>query len=256
MDSTGDYREIGEVAEVEEGTTPTSIAHIDEKRSVSIDVKIDEEKTNLSDVAGEIQTKVDKIDLPKGYNVYYGGEYEQMVDIFTQLVMALLLAIGLVYMIMAAQFGSLKYPFIIMFTIPLAAIGVLVALFITKTALSITAFFGIIMLVGIVVNNAIVLIDYINTLRERGLPIREALLTGGQERLRPVLMTMATTVLAMTPIAIGFGGGKMMGPMAISVMGGLSFSTFLTLAFIPVLYSLFTGERRETKALVESAKAE
>lgn len=256
MDSTGDYREIGEVAEIEEGITPISIDHIDEKRSVSIDVKIDEEKANLSDVASEIQTKVDKIDLPKGYNVYYGGEYEQMIDIFTQLVTALLLAIGLVYMIMAAQFGSLKYPFIIMFTIPLAAIGVLVALFITKTALSITAFFGIIMLVGIVVNNAIVLIDYINTLRERGLSIREALLNGGQERLRPVLMTMATTVLAMTPIAIGFGGGKMMGPMAISVMGGLSFSTFLTLAFIPVLYSLFTGERRETKALAESAKAE
>lgn len=254
MDSKGKFTKLEDLAEIKQVNAPLDINHIDEKRSISIDVEIDEEKTTLSRVAGEVRTEMEKMEFPEGYDFYYAGQYEQMIKIFSQLFFTLLVAIGFVYMIMAAQFGSFKNPFIIMFTIPLAIIGVILAIYITNTAFSMTGFFGIIILVGIVVNNAIVLIDYINTLSERGYSLRKAIIKGGQDRLRPVLMTMATTVLAMTPLAIGLGNSKMMSPLAIAVMGGLSFSTFLTLIFIPVLYSLFNRERRETRALAQSAK--
>jgi len=153
---------------------------------------------------------------------------------------ALLGAIFLVYMVMASQFESLLDPFIVMFTFPLAIIGVVWLLFFSHTTFNIIAFIGVIMLSGIAVNNGIVLVDYINLLRARGLELREAVVQGGRMRLRPVLMTALTTVLAMTPMALGIGeGAELRFPLARAVVGGLTVATFFTLVFIPVLYSIF-----------------
>ena len=153
--------------------------------------------------------------------------------------LALGLSIFLVYVIMAAQFESLLHPLVIMFTIPLALFGTVLTLFVLEVNLSIVVFLGMIMLAGIVVNNAIVLVDYINTLKARGLARREAIITAGSVRLRPILMTTATTTLGLTPMALGFGeGAEIRTPMALAVIGGLVASTGLTLVVIPVVYQL------------------
>jgi HAE1 family hydrophobic/amphiphilic exporter-1 len=153
---------------------------------------------------------------------------------------ALGLAVFLVYLVMASQFESLVHPFIIMFTVPLALVGVIISLFITRTTISVMAILGVIILAGIVVNNAIVLIDYANQLRrDHGRSKRAALLEAGQVRLRPIMMTTLTTVLGLIPMAVGWGeGAEVRAPMAITVMGGLIFSTLLTLVFIPVVYEI------------------
>ncbi len=198
---------------------------------------------SLGEVMEEIRTKLDEnIQLPSGYELAYGGEFEQMQDSFTSLAFAFLLALVLVYMVMASQFESLLHPFVIMFTVPMATIGVLTGLFITGKNLSVVSIIGIIMLSGIVVNNAIVLVDYINTLRNRGKSIREAIMEAGPVRLRPIFMTALTTILAMLPMAVGTGeGSEVQSPMAIVVIGGLAVATLLTLYLVPVLYSLVTG---------------
>ena len=187
----------------------------------------------------------------------YGGEFEMMTESFADLFLALLMAIALVYMVLAAQFESLLHPLVIMFSIPVAAIGVVLALFITRTSFSVVTFIGVIMLAGIVVNNAIVLVDYINQLRGRGLARDEAILTAGPVRLRPILMTALTTILAMLPLTLGLGeGAELQVSMAVAVIGGLTVSTFLTLVFVPVIYSLFDDvsllSRRRKKAAVEN----
>jgi HAE1 family hydrophobic/amphiphilic exporter-1 len=155
------------------------------------------------------------------------------------------LALVLVYMVMACQYESLRDPFVVMFSVPMAAIGVLLMLFLTGTTLNIQSFIGCIMLGGIVVNNAILLVDTINLLRRRdGLPLREAIEEAGRRRLRPILMTTLTTLLALTPMALGIGeGGAEQAPMARAVIGGLASSTLITLIFVPVVYSLFEGLR-------------
>jgi len=176
--------------------------------------------------------------LPTGYFIEYGGSYKQMQDAFKTLSGALILAILLVYMVMASQFESLIYPFIVMSEIPLAFIGIGLALFITGQTLSLPSFMGIIMLAGIVVNNAIVLIDYVNQLRKKGMDIFNALIEGGVTRFRPILITSLTTVFGMLPMALAQQeGSEMMRPMAIAVIGGLLVSTALTLVVIPVIYS-------------------
>ena len=179
----------------------------------------------------------------------FGGEYEEQQKAFNGLILCLVLAVILVYMVMAAQFESLRDPLVIIFSIPLAAVGVILILFLTNTTFNIQAFIGIIMLAGIVVNNAIVLVDYINVLRRRdGLPLRQAVELAGRRRLRPILMTTLTTVLAMVPMALGIGeGGEVQAPMARVVIGGLTASTLITLVFIPTLYTIveeFTGRKK------------
>jgi HAE1 family hydrophobic/amphiphilic exporter-1 len=165
---------------------------------------------------------------------------------FRSLQLALLLAVFLVYLVMASQFESLLHPFVIMFTIPLALIGAVFALWITGSTLSVVVFIGLILLAGIVVNNAIVLIDFINQLREKGMEKLEAIVEAGRSRLRPIMMTTLTTVLGLLPLALGLGeGAEVRAPMAITVIGGLTVSTMLTLLVIPVMYAVM--DRRASK---------
>jgi HAE1 family hydrophobic/amphiphilic exporter-1 len=178
--------------------------------------------------------------MPDGYSYDYTGETEEMMKSFESLGLALILAIVLVYMVLASQFESLIHPFTIMFSVPISLTGAMFALFISNMNLSMPAFIGLIMLAGIVVNNAIVLVDYIIILRGRGQERSEAILNAGPTRLRPILMTTLTTVLGMIPMALGIGEGtELMAPLAVAVIGGLSLSTVLTLVIIPVNYLIF-----------------
>jgi len=163
-----------------------------------------------------------------------------MLESFRDLILVFILAVVLVYMVMAAQFESLKQPFIIIFTVPLSLIGVVFALLLTGRHINMTSLIGVIILAGIVVNNAIVLIDFINQLRENGIPRNEAIIKAGPARLRPILMTTLTTVLGLIPLSLGIGeGGELGAPMGTAVIGGLGLATLLTLVVIPVVYTIF-----------------
>ena len=165
------------------------------------------------------------------------------------MILAVLLAVVLVYIVMAAQFESFKYPLVIMFTVPLSLIGIAIALFFTSTPISISAVIGILILVGIVVNNGIVLVDYINQRKAEGYSSYEAITTSVKDRVRPILMTALTTILGLIPLALGIGEGTEINqPMALTVIGGLISSTFLTLYVVPVIYSLFDKETRKIKS--------
>ena len=193
---------------------------------------------------------------PDGYEYQYGGEYEEQQKSFQEMGFAALLALILVYMVMAAQFESWRDPFIVLFSIPLASIGVVLLLMLTGTTFNMQAFLGVIILVGVVVNNAIVLIDYTNLLRrEHAVLLREAVVTGGSRRLRPILMTTITTVLGLVPMALGLGeGGELQAPMARTIIGGLTTSTLITLIVIPVIY-MSLEERAERAAARKASRA-
>jgi multidrug efflux pump subunit AcrB len=209
---------------------------------------------DLGSVAAEIQEKLDKIELPSNFKIKLSGAVESQRESFISLLGALILAVVLVYMVLASQFKSLIDPFIIMFSVPLGLIGVTWALFLTETNLSVTSFMGVIMMAGIVVSNGILLVDYTNRLRGRGMGLQEALVLGGRTRLRPILMTTLCTILGLIPMAVGLGeGSESNAPMAVAVIGGLTFSTLLTLVFIPTLYSIFeTRFKREIQGEGES----
>jgi len=200
---------------------------------------------DLGAAVEDLQGMLQQISLPPGTSAYLSGQSEEMQASFRSLTFTLALAVLLVYLVMASQFESLVQPFVILFTIPLGLIGVVWALFITGTTINVVAFIGLIMLAGIVVNNAIVLIDAVNQARERGLDRHAAIMEAGRVRLRPILITTVSTVLGLLPMALGFGdGAEVRTPMAITVIGGITVSTLLTLVVIPVVYSLFTRERR------------
>jgi HAE1 family hydrophobic/amphiphilic exporter-1 len=229
---------LSEITEINRGEGPSNIDRENQVRVAYITSEV--LGRDIGSITKEIQDKIGKMDIPPGYTIDFSGEVEEMRDSFKDLAGAMILAVILVYMIMAAQFESLLYPLIIMFTIPLTFIGVSMGLGLTGRPLSVPAFLGIIMLAGIVVNNGIVLVDYINTLRKRGLSRDEAILKAGPTRLRPILMTTTTTVLGLLPIALGIGdGAEVQAPMATVVTTGLTTSTLLTLIVIPVLYSIF-----------------
>ncbi|MFQ6116274.1 MAG: efflux RND transporter permease subunit, partial [bacterium] len=193
----------------------------------------------LGGAAEDINRIISSIRIPEEFNIRLAGQDKEMAVSFQSLRFALLLAIFLVYLVMASQFESLLHPFVIMFTIPLALIGAVFALLLTGNTISVVVFIGLIMLAGIVVNNAIVLIDYINQLRRKGVAKSEAIKEAGQVRLRPIMMTTLTTALGLLPLALGFGeGAEVRAPMAITVIGGLLVSTMLTLVVIPVVYSI------------------
>lgn len=235
---------LGEVAQFIQTTGPVSISRHNQVRSANVTAQLSGRA--LGPVVADIQKGLDRLALPSGYSVEFGGEQQEMSESFGALAQALILAILLVYMIMAAQFESLLHPFIIMFAMPQTFVGVILSLVITGRTLNVPAFIGIIMLAGIVVNNAIVLVDYINKLRERGYSCRDAILQAGPVRLRPILMTTLTTVLGMFPMALGFGSGaETYSPLATVVIGGLLTSTLLTLLVVPVIYSILDdwGER-------------
>ena len=196
----------------------------------------------LGDVVAAGNKIIDKMHLSGDVTIQISGSYEDQQDSFRDLGTLAILIVVLVFIVMAAQFESLTYPFIIMFSLPFAFSGVLMALFFTDSTLSVMSLLGGIMLIGIVVKNGIVLIDYIILCRERGQSVLHSVVTAGKSRLRPVLMTTATTVLGMIPMAIAGGqGSEMWSPMAIAVIGGLTVSTVLTLILIPTLYCVFAG---------------
>jgi len=228
----------------------TSIARITERKGPVILERKDQErviyvrgglyKRPLGDVIGDLKRGLEKIDIPEDIYIEIGGSAEEQQEAFGVLLFALFMGIILIYMVLAAQFESLLDPFIIMFSVPFAIIGVIWALFITGKTLSIISFVGMIMLIGIVVNNAIVLVDYINIIRARGKDLKDAILYTGPRRLRPVLMTAFTTILGLSPLALRTGeGSEIWSPLAISLIGGLLVSTMVTLIFVPTLYSVF-----------------
>jgi HAE1 family hydrophobic/amphiphilic exporter-1 len=223
---------------------PGSITRQDQQRIVTVSGTI--AGRDLGSVVGDVDSALRQVRFPQDYEYTFGGEYEEQQKSFRQLTFAALLALALVYMVMAAQFESLRDPFIVLFSIPLAAIGVVGILVLTGTTLNVQAFLGMIVLVGIVVNNAIVLIDYIGRLRrEQGFSVRDAVVTGAARRLRPVLMTTSTTVLGLIPMALGLGeGGELQAPLARVIIGGLTVSTLITLVVIPLVY-LMLEERTE-----------
>lgn len=235
---TGANIPLSQIAEITIEKGPTAINRDNQERVVTVTSQIIDR--DLNSIVQDIEARFQSYDMPEGYSYTIGGENEEMIDAFTQLAQALGLAIILIYMVMAAQFESLIYPFIIMFTIPLAFSGGALGLFFTGRSLGVTALIGVIILAGIVVNNGIVLIDYINTLRKVGMDRKEAILKAGPVRLRPILMTTLTTILGLIPIALGIGeGAELMAPLGSVVIGGLTLSTVLTLVLVPAIYTLF-----------------
>jgi HAE1 family hydrophobic/amphiphilic exporter-1 len=249
----GNQIPLSSIAEFRRGVSPASVLRRDQQRVVNIGISV--RGRNLGDVTRDVDARLKKITLPLGYSYEIGGSAQDMITSFKWLAVAFLGAAFIVYMVMASLFESFLTPFIIFLTIPLAVVGVIWMLLITGTSLSVVAFIGLIMLAGIVVNNSIVLVDYINQLRERGLSLQDAVLTGGHTRLRPILMTALTTILALTPLALGLGSGaESWAPMARSVIGGLMASTFLTLLVIPIIYTYLApkkGGRKNQGKVVE-----
>ncbi|OFW17017.1 MAG: hypothetical protein A3H29_07635 [Acidobacteria bacterium RIFCSPLOWO2_02_FULL_67_21] len=219
-------------------TGPVQIDRKNMQRITRVNADIE---TSLSDAIAAVQSRLDEVRVPPDFAVGFGAEVEEQARSFRQLQLVLILAVLLVYAVMASQYESLRDPFIIMFSIPVASIGVVTALLVTDTAFNMQAFIGLIMLAGIVVSNAILLVDYTNTLRRRdGLPIREAVELAGRRRLRPILMTSAATILGLVPMASGLGeGGELQAPLARVVIGGLVASTMVTLVLVPAVYTLF-----------------
>ncbi|NMB26703.1 MAG: efflux RND transporter permease subunit [Tissierellia bacterium] len=245
---------LSQVADISIVKGPVQINREGQERVVTVTSQI--LGRDLRSISMDIDEKLNEYQLPEGYYYNIGGENEEMMEAFMQLSLALILAIVLIYMVMAAQFESLIHPFIILFTIPLAFGGGALALFITRNTFGVTAFIGVIMLAGIVVNNGIVLIDYINTLRNEGKELVESIIIAGPVRLRPILMTTLTTVLGLVPLALGIGeGAEMQAPMAIVVIGGLTLSTILTLVFVPVLYMVFDNISSSFKSKIKGKYA-
>ena len=203
---------------------------------------------DLGSVVADIQAKLDEIPLPPKFSLVISGDYEDQQESFQELMFAFALAIVLVYMVMACQFESLRDPLVVMFSVPLAGLGVILALFLTRTTFNVQSFIGCIMLAGIVVNNAILLVDTANRLKSEGLTLERAIREAGTRRLRPILMTTLTTVLGLLPLALGMGeGGEAQAPMARAVIGGLTSSTIITLLFIPAVYSVAESLFRKKK---------
>jgi HAE1 family hydrophobic/amphiphilic exporter-1 len=235
---------LRDVATMTERRGPASVQR--KNRAQFALISADLKDRPLGAVVADIQRRTDALTLPPGFAITFAGEAEFQAEAFRDLLISLALAILFVYMVMAAQFESLAHPFTILFTIPLAAVGVFPLLFLTRINVSIMSLLGIIMLTGIIVNNAIVLVDYTNRLRARGLARTEALLEAGRTRLRPILMTSLTTILGGLPVALGLGasGAEWRRPLGVAVLGGLATSTFLTLLVIPVVYTLVDGAVR------------
>ena len=221
---------------------PLEIRRVGQRRAVVISGNLD--GRDLGSVIADIDSVVAGLSLPSSMATRFGGQQREIEDSFSSLFLAIGLAIFLVYFVMASKFESLMHPLIILFTIPLGLIGVIWALLLTKSAVSVIVLIGVVMLAGIVVKNAIVLVDYINRLREVGMAREEAIVEAGRVRLRPILMTTLTTILGLVPMALGLGeGAEIRQPMAITVIGGLAVSTLLTLIVIPVVYSVLDRKR-------------
>ncbi|MBQ8607202.1 MAG: efflux RND transporter permease subunit, partial [Bacteroidaceae bacterium] len=231
---------VKDVGTVVERQSPPTIERKDRERIVTVSAVIS--GAPLGDVVTAGEAVIDQMDLPNGVSIQIAGSYEDQQDSFADLGTLGILIIVLVYIVMAAQFESMTYPFIIMMSVPFALSGVLMGLYFTGTNLNVMSLLGGIMLIGIVVKNGIVLIDYTMLCRERGMAVLNAVVTAGRSRLRPVLMTTLTTILGMVPMAVSTGeGAEMWRPLGVSVIGGLTVSTILTLILVPVLFCSFAG---------------
>ncbi|TDX37686.1 HAE1 family hydrophobic/amphiphilic exporter-1 [Halanaerobium congolense] len=253
--ASGEMIPLSRVASLEITEGPVEILRKDQERHSEITADI--HGVDLGTVMDQIQSRLSELELPDGYRFSYEGEFADMQESFSSLGMAFGLAVILIYMVMASQFESLVHPFTIMFTIPLAVIGVIFGMYITNSIVSVASILGLITLAGIVVNNAIVMVDYINQLRRRGTERIEAIITAGTVRLRPIMMTALTTILGLLPIAMGIGeGSESTQPMGIVIVSGLTFATFLTLFVIPIFYSLVTDLRTIVVAKVKGITKE
>lgn len=235
---------VADLGEIREIQTPPNIERLNRERVVTVSSGLIGRP--LSDVVADLDRIIAEMDIPAGVEIQYGGDIEELEGAFSDLFLILIISLILVYIVMAGQFESFRDPLVIMFSIPFAMTGVLLAALFTGIALSVVGMLGAVILVGIVVKNAIVLIDYIRLLQSNGMEIFESIIEAGKLRLRPVLMTTFTTILAMFPLALALGeGAEMWSPMAISVIGGLAFSTLITLGLIPVMYAIFNRKRIE-----------
>ena len=251
--ASGQAIRVKDVGNVEEYFSPPSITREDRQRVISISVSL--YGAALGTVVQEINKILAETEIPQDLSIAIGGSAEEQAESFADMGTLLILIIILVFIVMATQFESLLMPLIIMFTLPFAFTGVFVALFITNTPLSLIALIGSVMLVGIVVKNGIVMVDFTNLLRERGMSVNEAVIAAGKSRLRPVLMTTLTTILGMLPLALSIGeGSEMWQPMGIAIIGGLTVSTMLTLVVIPVVYSVFVSRslKKEKKRIIQA----
>jgi HAE1 family hydrophobic/amphiphilic exporter-1 len=232
---------LASIADVELGRGPSQITHIGQQRAAV--VSADLVGRDLGSAGRDIRKLLRSMPTPAALGVELGGQNEEVSTSFRSLALAVFLAVFMVYLVMASQFESFLHPFVIMFTVPLGLVGVIFALALTGTAVSVVVLIGVVMLSGIVVNNAIVLVDFINQRRRAGMRKIEAVMEGARARLRPICMTSLTTVLALLPMALGLGqGAELRAPMAIAVIGGLALGTLLTLVVIPVVYA--TLDRR------------
>jgi HAE1 family hydrophobic/amphiphilic exporter-1 len=249
--AAGEGIRVKELGKVVQRFTPPTIERKDRERIVTVSAVVSD--APLSDVVTAGNAIIEDMNLPSGVNIQIAGSYEDQQDSFRDLSILAVLIFVLVFIVIAAQFESLTYPFILLFSIPFAFSGILMALFMTNTTLNVMSMLGGIMLIGIVVKNGIVLIDYTNLCRERGQSIINAVITGGRSRLRPVLMTTCTTILGMIPMAVSTGqGSEMWRPMAIAVIGGLTVASILTLIYVPAMYGMFAaigvqGKRRKMR---------
>ena len=246
---------LASIAHMDVVTGPAEIHRLGSKRVAIISANL--QGRDLGSVSRDIRAQLQGLILPAGISVELGGQNEEMDKSFRSLQMAILLAVFLVYLVMAAQFESFLYPLIIMFTVPLALTGAIYGLYLAGLSVSVIAVIGAIMLAGIVVNNGIVLVDRINQLKRGGQELGLAVLQAGQERLRPILMTTSTTVLGLLPMALGLGeGAELRAPLAVTVISGLLLATVLTLVVVPVIYTLLSGAAsRELSPAQETSQA-
>jgi HAE1 family hydrophobic/amphiphilic exporter-1 len=243
--ASGEQVALRNVVMTEQSRGPVLIDRKDQQRLATVTANVS--GRDLGSIAGDVQTILNRLPRPVGYDLIVAGNYEEQQKSFDELMISLVLALILVYMVLASQYESLRDPLVVMMSVPLAAVGVLVILFLTNTTLNLQSYIGCIMLGGIVVNNAILLVDQASQLCRDKMSVREAVAEAGRRRLRPILMTTFTTILALLPLAFGIGeGADAQAPLARAVVGGLTGSTLITLVLIPAVYSLFHPERKES----------
>ncbi|MBN2179850.1 MAG: efflux RND transporter permease subunit [Deltaproteobacteria bacterium] len=243
--SEGEPVVLRNVVKVEPRSGPVRIERKDQARILTVSANTS--GRDMGSILDDIRERLRSIPVPRDFSIVFGGDYEEQQKAFRELLLSFILALILVYMVMASLYESLRYPLVVMFSVPFAAIGVILILFLSNTTFNVQSYIGCIMLGGIVVNNAILLVDHINLLRRRdNLPLREAIEEAGRRRLRPILMTAMTTILAMVPLAIGLGeGGEVQAPLARAVIGGLISSTLITLLMVPSVYLIFEKGREK-----------
>ncbi|MBW2592684.1 MAG: efflux RND transporter permease subunit [Deltaproteobacteria bacterium] len=251
INTDGEPVALRNVVDVRSRRGPVLIQRKDQERVVYVTANIS--GRDMGSILADIREDLKSVPVPRNFNIFLGGDYEEQQKSFRELLMSFMLALILVYMVMASLYESLRYPFVVMFSVPLAAIGVILMLFFTDTTFNVQSYIGCIMLGGIAVNNAILLVDHINLLRRQDMPVRAAIIEAGRRRLRPILMTATTTILAMTPLAVGIGeGGEAQAPMARAIIGGLISSNLITLIVVPTIYALF--ERKKIKSETHAVK--